>query len=70
MRPSMAANPESVLSTVTLSEARPAIGAAGISDLARRAADWRTPPTDHITTRYQEKRLGDCEPIWLEFERV
>ena len=38
--------------------------------LARRAADWRAPPADHITTRYQEKRLGDCEPIWLEFERV
>lgn len=38
--------------------------------LARRARDWRAAPADHITTRYQEKRLGDCEPIWLEFERV
>ncbi len=38
--------------------------------LAGRADDWRKPPIDHVTTRYEEKRLGDCEPIWLEFERV
>jgi len=31
--------------------------------------DWRRPPPDHITTRYEEKRLGDCAPIWLDFER-
>lgn len=29
--------------------------------------DWRTPPADHITTRYQEKRLGDCAPVFLDF---
>jgi hypothetical protein len=23
-----------------------------------------------VTTRYEAKRLGDCDPIWLEFERV
>jgi tRNA (guanine-N7-)-methyltransferase len=38
--------------------------------LARRADDWRRPPVDHITTRYEEKKLGDCEPIWLEFRRL
>ncbi|HYG27521.1 MAG TPA: tRNA (guanosine(46)-N7)-methyltransferase TrmB [Caulobacteraceae bacterium] len=37
---------------------------------AERADDWRTPPADHVTTRYEEKRLGDCEPVFLDFERV
>jgi tRNA (guanine-N7-)-methyltransferase len=37
--------------------------------LARRADDWRRPPADHVATRYEAKRLGDCAPIWLEFER-
>ena len=37
---------------------------------AESAADWRRPPADHVTTRYEAKRLGDCAPIWLEFERV
>jgi len=32
--------------------------------LAERADDWRIPPADHITTRYEEKRLGDCAPIF------
>lgn len=36
---------------------------------AERADDWRKPPTDHVTTRYQEKRLGDCEPVFLDFLR-
>ncbi len=38
--------------------------------VAECADDWRLPPADHVTTRYQEKRLGDCDPIWLEFRRV
>ena len=38
--------------------------------LAEAADDWRIPPADHITTRYEQKRLGDCAPLWLEFERV
>jgi tRNA (guanine-N7-)-methyltransferase len=38
--------------------------------LAERADDWRHPPADHVTTRYETKRLGDCAPIWLEFERL
>ncbi len=37
---------------------------------AQTADDWRTPPADHVTTRYQEKKLGDCAPIWLEFQRL
>lgn len=35
-----------------------------------RADDWRCPPADHVTTRYQEKRLGDCEPVFLDFIRL
>jgi tRNA (guanine-N7-)-methyltransferase len=37
---------------------------------AERACDWRRPPPDHVATRYEAKRLGDCAPIWLTFERV
>lgn len=36
---------------------------------AERADDWRIPPADHITTRYEEKRLGDCAPVFLDFRR-
>jgi tRNA (guanine-N7-)-methyltransferase len=35
--------------------------------LAEAADDWRAPPVDHVTTRYQEKRLGDCAPVFLDF---
>lgn len=34
---------------------------------ANAAADWRDPPADHVTTRYQEKRLGDCAPVFFDF---
>ena len=37
---------------------------------AERADDWRKPWPDHLTTRYEAKRLGDCDPIWLEFVRT
>ena len=37
---------------------------------AERADDWRSPWPDHLTTRYEAKRLGDCDPIWLEFIRA
>jgi tRNA (guanine-N7-)-methyltransferase len=37
---------------------------------AERADDWRQPWPDHLTTRYEAKRLGDCAPVWLEFARV
>lgn len=35
--------------------------------------DWperaMTAPADHVVTRYEEKKLGDTAPIFLEFER-
>ena len=37
---------------------------------AQAADDWRAPPADHIATRYEAKRLGDCAPVWLDFERA
>jgi tRNA (guanine-N7-)-methyltransferase len=36
---------------------------------AERAGDWREPPADHVTTRYETKKLGDCAPIFLDFQR-
>ena len=36
---------------------------------AERADDWRRAPADHVPTRYEQKRLGDCAPIFLEFVR-
>lgn len=36
---------------------------------AERADDWRNPPADHVATRYEQKRLGDIAPVFLEFER-
>ncbi|MEJ0058579.1 MAG: tRNA (guanosine(46)-N7)-methyltransferase TrmB [Terricaulis sp.] len=44
--------------------------APSFSWTAERAADWRAPWEGHVTTRYEEKKLGDCAPIWLRFERV
>jgi tRNA (guanine-N7-)-methyltransferase len=37
---------------------------------AEQASDWRIAPADHITTRYEEKRLGDCAPVFLDFVRT
>lgn len=37
---------------------------------ARGPSDWRTPPADHITTRYEAKNIGDCPPTFLDFERL
>jgi tRNA (guanine-N7-)-methyltransferase len=37
---------------------------------ALTADDWRRPPGDHVTTRYEEKRLGDCPPVFLDFHRA
>lgn len=36
---------------------------------ASRADDWRRPPADHVTTRYESKKLGDCAPVWFDFVR-
>ena len=40
----------------------------GLEWKASSAADWRTPPADHLTTRYETKRLGDCAPVFFDFE--
>jgi tRNA (guanine-N7-)-methyltransferase len=37
---------------------------------ADKADDWRVPPEDHLTTRYEEKKLGDIPPVWLDFVRA
>ena len=37
---------------------------------AERADDCRAAPADHVTTRYEEKRLGDIDPVFFDFERV
>ncbi len=37
---------------------------------AERADDWRLAPFDHVATRYETKRLGDCAPTFLEFRRL
>ena len=42
----------------------------GLVWLAEEAADWRIAPADHVVTRYEEKRLGDTDPIFLEFEKT
>lgn len=44
--------------------------AEGLRWTADEADDWRMPWADHVTTRYEEKKLGDTPPIFLEFERV
>jgi tRNA (guanine-N7-)-methyltransferase len=36
---------------------------------ARHPADWRNPPGDHVPTRYERKNIGDCTPVYLDFER-
>ncbi len=37
---------------------------------ARRPADWREPPRDHVRTRYETKNIGDCPPTYLDFVRA
>ncbi len=41
----------------------------GLDWAAQSPSDWRTPPADHVTTRYQSKHLGDIEPVFLDFVR-
>jgi tRNA (guanine-N7-)-methyltransferase len=45
------------------------IATPGFVWLADEKADWTVAPADHVVTRYEEKRLGDTDPIFLEFER-
>ena len=42
----------------------------GLSWTAERGDDWRVPPADHVTTRYESKRLGDIDPVFLDFVRT
>jgi tRNA (guanine-N7-)-methyltransferase len=46
------------------------VATPGLAWTAEQASDWRTPPADHVTTRYEEKRLGDCAPVFLDFVRA
>lgn len=32
--------------------------------------DPAVPPADHLTTRYEDKKLGDCAPVFLDFVRA
>lgn len=32
--------------------------------------DPAVPPADHLTTRYEEKKLGDCAPVFLDYVRT
>jgi len=41
-------------------------GLARIGDVE----DWHAAPADHIVTRYEEKKLGDVAPIFLDFQRI
>ena len=45
-------------------------GEARLRWTATEADEWRTPPADHVTTRYETKKLGDVAPVFLDFERV
>ena len=36
---------------------------------AQADADRNAAPADHVTTRYEEKKLGDCAPVFLDFVR-
>lgn len=42
----------------------------GLEWTADRADDWRQAPEDHVVTRYEEKKLGDTPPIFLDFVRA
>lgn len=42
----------------------------GFDWTAERADDWRRPPADHVTTRYESKKLGDCAPVWYNLVRT
>ena len=45
------------------------IACSDLSFVAERADDWRTPPAEHVATRYEQKRLGDIAPVFLDFVR-
>ena len=42
----------------------------GLARVASPRDDWTVPWEGHVTTRYEEKRLGDTTPLFMEFRRV
>jgi len=41
----------------------------GLTRIEGGGQDWFAVPPDHVVTRYEEKKLGDTAPIFLEFQR-
>ena len=41
----------------------------GLERIGGPNQDWFAVPADHVVTRYEEKKLGDTAPIFLEFRR-
>jgi tRNA (guanine-N7-)-methyltransferase len=44
--------------------------APGLKRIGAAEADWHVAPSDHVITRYEEKRLGDTAPIFLEYQKA
>ncbi len=42
----------------------------GLERIGPSDQDWFVPPADHVVTRYEEKKLGDTTPVFLEYRRV
>ena len=42
----------------------------GLERIGPADQDWFVPPADHFVTRYEEKKLGDTTPVFLEFRRL
>ncbi len=42
----------------------------GLERLGPADQDWFVAPADHVVTRYEEKKLGDTTPVFLEFRRL
>lgn len=41
----------------------------GLERIGPADQDWFVPPADHVVTRYEEKKLGDTTPVFLEYRR-
>lgn len=42
----------------------------GLVRIEKEGEDWFVPPADHFVTRYEEKKLGDTDPIFIQFKRA
>ena len=42
----------------------------GLERIEVEGEDWFVPVSDHFVTRYEEKKLGDTDPIFIQFRRV